>query len=332
MRHTFSCIDGHTAGNPVRLVTGGAPLLNGATMSERRKDFLARFDWIRTGLMFEPRGHDMMSGGFLYPPTSADADVGILFIETSGCLAMCGHGTIGISTFGIENGLIKPRTPGRFVADVPAGKVAISYKEQGGRVRSVQIRNVASYVVETGIAVDAPDFGPLTVDVAYGGNYYAIVEPQGAYRGIDDLGAARILALSLVVRKLVREKIEPVHPLDSTIRGVSHVMWTDKPKGEGTHGRNAVFYGDRAIDRSPCGTGTSARLAHLHAKGKLKTGDTFIHESIIGSRFTGRIEEETRVGNFAAIIPSIEGSAVATGLNQIWIDDEDPFAKGFQVV
>jgi len=177
-----------------------------------------------------------------------------------------------------------------------------------------------------------PDFGPINVDVAYGGNYYAIVEPQGPYRGLDALGAARILALSPVVRRLVREKIEPVHPLDPAIRGVSHVMWTDAPKGRGAHGRNAVFYGGRAIDRSPCGTGTSARLAHLHAKERLKVGDTFVHESYIGSRFTGRIEEETRVGNFTAIVPSIEGSAIATGFNQIWIDDEDPFAKGFQVV
>jgi 4-hydroxyproline epimerase len=332
MRHTFFCIDGHTAGNPVRLVAGGAPSLNGATMSERRRDFLERFDWIRTGLMFEPRGHDMMSGGFLYPPFSAEADVGILFIETSGCLPMCGHGTIGIVTFGIEHGLIRPRTAGRFIADVPAGKISLSYEERDGRVRSVRIRNVASYLAADGIGIDVPGMGSLKIDVAYGGNFYAIIEPQGAYRGLDALGAARILELSPIVRKLVREKLEPVHPLDSTIRGVSHVMWTDAPKGEGADGRNAVFYGERAIDRSPCGTGTSARLAHLHAKGRLKLGDSFVHESYIGSRFTGRIEEETRVGNHAAIIPSIEGSAVATGFNQIWIDDEDPFARGFQVV
>jgi 4-hydroxyproline epimerase len=332
MRHTFFCIDGHTAGNPVRLIAGGAPILEGGTMSEKRRDFVARFDWIRAGLMFEPRGHDMMSGGFLYPPSSADADIGILFVETSGCLPMCGHGTIGIASFGLDHGLIRPRTPGRFVADVPAGKVSISYEEMAGRVRSVRIRNVASYVVDWEIAIDVPDFGPINVDVAYGGNYYAIVEPQGPYRGLDALGAARILALSPVVRRLVCEKIEPVHPLDPTIRGVSHVMWTDAPKGHGAHGRNAVFYGSRAIDRSPCGTGTSARLAHLHAKERLKVGDTFVHESYIGSRFTGRIEQETRVGNFTAIVPSIEGSAIATGYNQIWIDDEDPFAKGFQVV
>ena len=332
MRQTFFCIDGHTAGNPVRLVAGGAPPLYGATMSEKRLDFLERFDWIRTGLMFEPRGHDMMSGGFLYPPTSAEADVGILFIETSGCLPMCGHGTIGIVTFGIEHGLIRPRTSGRFVADVPAGKISLSYDECDGRVRSVRIRNVASYLAAEAVVIDVPGLGALKVDVAYGGNFYAIIEPQGAYHGIDAFGASRILELSPVVRKLVREKIEPVHPLDRTIRGVSHVMWTDVPKGEGADGRNAVFYGERAIDRSPCGTGTSARLAHLNAKGRLKLGNSFVHESYIGSRFTGRVEEETKVGSYAAIIPSIEGSAIATGFSQIWIDDEDPFAKGFQVV
>jgi 4-hydroxyproline epimerase len=332
MRHTFHCIDGHTAGNPVRLITEGAPELNGSTMSERRQDFLARFDWVRTGLMFEPRGHDMMSGGFLYPPTTPEADVGILFIETSGCLPMCGHGTIGIVTFGIEQGLIRPRTPGRFIADVPAGQIEVAYVQDGTRVTSVKIRNVPSYLAAEDVKVDVPTLGPLTIDVAYGGNYYAIVEPQGAYKGVDALGAARILELSPIVRNLVREKIEPVHPLNPTIKGVSHVLWADVPKSNGADGRNAVFYGDRAIDRSPCGTGTSARLAHLHAKGKLKVGETFVHESYILSRFTGRIEAETRLGSLNAIIPSIEGSAIATGRNEIWIDDEDKFAHGFQVV
>src|SRR6185312_8308061 len=225
MRHTFFTIDGHTAGNPVRLVAGGAPLLTGASMSERRQDFLARFDWIRTGLCFEPRGHDMMSGGFLYPPTSPEADTGILFIETSGCLPMCGHGTIGIVTFGIENGLIKPRTPGRFVADVPAGKIELNYVQDGDRVRSVRIRNVPSFLVEEGINIDVPGFGPLTLDVAYGGNFYAIIEPQDAYPGLDQMGAMQILVYSPVIRDFIRDKFMPVHPLDPTIRGVSHVMW-----------------------------------------------------------------------------------------------------------
>jgi 4-hydroxyproline epimerase len=331
MRHTFFCIDGHTAGNPVRLVAGGAPLLNGASMSEKRQDFLARFDWIRTGLMFEPRGHDMMSGGFLYAPSRAGSDCAILFIETSGCLPMCGHGTIGMVTFGLEHGLITPREPGRLRVEVPAGEIDISYTQQGSRVSSVKIRNVPSYVAAEGIEIDVPDFGRLRFDVAYGGNYYAIIEPQSAYAGLDALGAARILELSPIVRRLAREKCDPVHPLDSTIRGISHVLWADKPKSNGADGRNAVFYGERAIDRSPCGTGTSARLAHLAHKGKLKPGDRFVHESYICSRFIGRVEEATKLGNYDAIIPSIEGSALATGFNQIWIDDEDPFCRGFQV-
>ncbi|PSJ39441.1 4-hydroxyproline epimerase [Allosphingosinicella deserti] len=331
MRNTFFCIDGHTAGNPVRLVAGGAPLLKGASMSERRQDFLARFDWIRTGLCFEPRGHDMMSGGFLYPPTDAANDIGILFIETSGCLPMCGHGTIGMVTFGLEHGLIVPAKPGRLRVEVPAGLLDIAYAQEGDKITSVRITNVASYVAARGIEVDVEGIGPLSIDVAYGGNFYAIIEPQGAYQGLDALGASRLVELSGRVREGVRAKFEPVHPLDPTIRGVSHVLWADAPRGDGADGRNAVFYGDRAIDRSPCGTGTSARLAHLAGTGRLATGDRFVHESYIGSRFVGRVEQETSLADRPAIIPSIEGSAVATGFNTIWIDRADPFWEGFQV-
>ncbi|WP_308911839.1 4-hydroxyproline epimerase [Pseudokordiimonas caeni] len=331
MRHTFFCIDGHTAGNPVRLVAGGAPLLKGSTMSERRQDFMARFDWIRTGLCFEPRGHDMMSGGFLYPPTREDCDVGILFIETSGCLPMCGHGTIGMVTFGLEHGLIQPSTPGKLRVEVPAGVIEIDYKAEGDKVTSVKIRNVPSFLAAQGIRIDVPDFGPLSIDVAYGGNFYAIIEPQGAYTSLDDLGASRIVNLSREIRRLVRATYEPVHPENDTIRGVSHILWADVPKGEGADGRNAVFYGEKAIDRSPCGTGTSARLAHLAATGRLAKGDAFVHESYICSRFIGRVEDKTTVGGQAAIVPSIEGSAIATGFNTIWIDRADTFWQGFHV-
>ncbi|UIJ44660.1 4-hydroxyproline epimerase [Sphingomonas cannabina] len=331
MRHTFFCIDGHTAGNPVRLVAGGAPLLKGGSMSERRQDFLARFDWIRTGLCFEPRGHDMMSGGFLYPPTQPENDIGILFIETSGCLPMCGHGTIGIVTFGLEHGLIQPATPGNLRIEVPAGVIDIAYETAGEKVTSVRITNVPAYVAARGIVVDVEGIGPLSIDVAYGGNYYAIIEPQGAYTGLDDMGASRLVDLSGRIRAAIRETFEPVHPLDPTIRGVSHILWADRPKGEGADGRNAVFYGDKAIDRSPCGTGTSARLAHLAATGRLAVGDRFVHESYIGSRFVGRIEQAVTLSDQPAIIPSIEGSAIATGFNTIWIDRADPFWAGFQV-
>ena len=331
MRTLFSCIDGHTAGNPVRLVVGGAPMLRGGDMSARRADFLARFDWIRRALCFEPRGHDMMSGGFIYPPTQAGADCGILFIETSGCLPMCGHGTIGIVTFALEHGLVSPRRRGELTVEVPAGTIHIEYVQEGEKVASVKIRNVASYLHCRDLEITVPELGTVNVDVAYGGNYYAIIEPQAGYAGLDDLAAARILALSPMVRQYVREKVDPSHPLDTTIRGVSHVLWADRPKSPDADGRNAVFYGDKAIDRSPCGTGTSARMAQLVARGRLGVGDTFVHESYIASRFVGRVEAATALGEFDAIVPSIEGSAVVTGYNTIFVDDADPFHEGFQV-
>lgn len=304
-------------------------------MGERRLDFLARFDWIRTGLCFEPRGHSMMSGGFIYPPTRADTDGGILFIETSGCLPMCGHGTIGIVTFGLEHGLLIPREKGRLRLEVPAGIIDVTYREEAGRVRSVSIRNVPAYVAAEGIEIDVPGIGPLIVDVVYGGNYYAIVEPQGSYIGLDALGARKLLELSPLVREAVRARVSPVHPLDPAINGVSHVLWVDQGTTR-TNGRNAVFYGDNAIDRSPCGTGTSARLAHLTHKGALAVGDRFEHLSYIGSRFIGTVAEAVALpsaeGSVPAIVPIIEGSAISTGFNTVWIDPEDVFHHGFQVI
>jgi 4-hydroxyproline epimerase len=333
--HTFSCLDGHTCGNPVRLVMGGGPLLKGATMSERRLDFLENHDWIRKALMFEPRGHDVMSGSILYPATRDDCDIAILFIEVSGCLPMCGHGTIGTVTMAIENGLVAPATPGVLNIDAPAGKVVAHYESQGRFVESVRITNVASYLAATDVVVDVPGIGELAFDIAYGGNYYAILEKQKNFAGLESMSAGDVLRLSPVVRRLLNEKIQPVHPENETIRGVSHVMWTGAPRDKRAHARNAVFYGDKAIDRSPCGTGTSARMAQLAAKGKLKVGDDFVHESIIGSLFDGRVEAAAKVGNhdaaIGAIVPSISGWARQHGLNTIFVDDRDPFAKGFQV-
>ncbi len=331
--NTFFCIDGHTCGNPVRLVAGGGPPLDGATMSARRQDFLARYDWIRTGLMFEPRGHDLMSGSILYPPTRDDCDLAVLYIETSGCLPMCGHGTIGAVTFALERGLAQPRDPGVLNLDTPAGRVVASFSQENGHVEAVRITNVGSYLAADGVAVDCPELGPLKVDIAYGGNFYAIVEPQENYRDMADLSAGDLIRLSPELRRRVNQAIEVVHPEDETIRGVSHILWTGAPsEGSGAHARNAVFYGDKAIDRSPCGTGTSARMAQLHAHGRLAAGEDFTHESIIGSLFNGRVEAETAVGNHQGIIPSVAGWARITGFNTIFIDDRDPYAHGFQVV
>ncbi len=330
-RHTFFCIDGHTCGNPVRLVAGGGPDLKGATMMEKRAHFLADYDWIRTGLMFEPRGHDMMSGSILYPPTRADCDIAILFIETSGCLPMCGHGTIGTVTFALENGLVTPKTPGVLMLDTPAGPVKAEYRQEGAHVEEVRITNVASFLYSEGLDVECPDLGPLKVDVAYGGNFYAIVEPQENYRDLADHAALDLIKWSPVLRQRLNERHAFEHPENPAIRGLSHILWTGKPTVAGAHARNAVFYGERAIDRSPCGTGTSARMAQLAAKGKLNPGDAFVHESIIGSLFKGKVEAAASVGNKPAIIPSIGGWARMTGTNTIFIDDRDPFAHGFTV-
>ncbi|MEW9805946.1 4-hydroxyproline epimerase [Mesorhizobium sp. ZMM04-5] len=330
-RHTFTCIDGHTCGNPVRLVAGGGPLLAGSTMMERRAHFLAEYDWIRTGLMFEPRGHDVMSGSILYPPTREDCDIAILFIETSGCLPMCGHGTIGTVTMAIENGLVKPRTPGVLRLDTPAGLVVAEYRQEGEYVEEVRITNVPSFLYAQGLTVDCPDLGTITVDVAYGGNFYAIVEPQENYSDMADYSAGQFVAWSPVVRRRLNEKYSFVHPENPGINRLSHMLWTGRPVHPEADARNAVFYGDKAIDRSPCGTGTSARMAQLHAKGRLGPGDSFVHESIIGSLFKGRVENETTVDGKPAIVPSIGGWARQTGLNTIFIDDRDPFAHGFVV-
>lgn len=330
-KKSFFCIDGHTCGNPVRLVAGGGPLLEGSTMMERRAHFLAEYDWIRTGLMFEPRGHDVMSGSILYPPTREDCDIAILFIETSGCLPMCGHGTIGTVTMAIEHGLIKPKTPGVLRLDTPAGLVIAEYKQVGDYVEEVRITNVPSFLYAEGLTVECPQLGEITVDVAYGGNFYAIVEPQAKYRDMADYSAGDFIAWSPVVRQRLNEKYSFVHPENSEINRLSHMLWTGKPTVAGADARNAVFYGDKAIDRSPCGTGTSARMAQLHAKGKLTAGDSFVHESIIGSLFKGKVEKDVTVAGKPAIIPSIGGWARMTGLNTIFIDDRDPFAHGFVV-
>ncbi|HKO80172.1 MAG TPA: 4-hydroxyproline epimerase [Chitinophagaceae bacterium] len=335
-KKTFFCIDAHTCGNPVRLVAGGGPVLQGKNMSEKRQYFLTHFDWIRKGLMFEPRGHDMMSGSILYPPHDPENDVAVLFIETSGCLPMCGHGTIGTITIAIQEGLITPKKRGRIRMETPAGLVHINYKQAGNKVKSVQLINVPAYLAAESLPVDCPDLGELILDVSYGGNFYAIVDSQNNFKGIEHYSADQLISWSRELRKRINEKYEFVHPENPTINGCSHILWTGAVLDPLSTARNAVFYGDKAIDRSPCGTGTSARMAQWYAKGKLKKGDSFIHESIIGSKFTGTIEEEITDAfgkGKTAIRPAIEGWAKVYGYNTITIDaEDDPYAYGFQVI
>ena len=329
---TFFCVDAHTCGNPVRLVAGGGPVLNGKNMSEKRQHFLKEFDWIRKGLMFEPRGHDMMSGSILYPPHDPQNDVAVLFIETSGCLPMWGHGTIGTITIAIEEGLIKPKILGLVRMEAPAGLVLIEYKETAGKVISVKLRNVPAYLAAENLSIECPELGELFIDVAYGGNFYAIVDPQKNFKGLQEHTASQLISWSRDMRTKINERYSFIHPQDPTINGCSHILWAGDTIDPTATARNAVFYGDKAIDPSPCGTGTWARMAQWHAKGKLKKGDVFIHESIIGSKFTGRIEDVVKMDKYDAIIPSIEGWAEVYGYNTIKIDDRDPYAHGFQVI
>jgi 4-hydroxyproline epimerase len=275
----------------------------------------------------------MMSGSILYPPSDPANDVGVLFIETSGCLPMCGHGTIGTVTIAIEHGLVIPKTPGVLNLEVPAGLVRIEYKQEGKKVKSVKIRNVKAYLAAEGITATCPELGELTLDVSYGGNFYAIVDVQKNFPGLEHFKADQLVGWARELRKDINKKYQFVHPENPTINTCSHVLWTGTPLDSKSTARNAVFYGDKAIDRSPCGTGTSARLAQWFTKGKLMPGDEFIHESIIGSKFIGRIEEVTELNGKPAIIPSVEGWARVYGLNTITIDPEDdPYAYGFQVI
>ena len=331
--HLFYCIDAHTCGNPVRLVAKGGPALEGNNMSEKRQHFLREFDWIRKGLMFEPRGHDMMSGSILYPPHDPENDFAVLFIETSGCLPMCGHGTIGTITTAIETGLIKPKSEGIIRMEAPAGLVNITYTKEQDKVKTVKLTNVASFLAATNLSVECPELGELKIDVSYGGNFYAIVDVQENFPGLENYPADKLISWARELRKTINNQYNFVHPENPTIQGCSHILWTGSVLDKTSTARNAVFYGDKAIDRSPCGTGTSARMAQWYAKGKLKKGDTFIHESIIGSKFIGRIEEETTIAGKPAIRPSIEGWAKIYGYNTISIDPEDdPYAYGFQVI
>lgn len=333
MQHIFHCIDAHTCGNPVRLVKEGGPLLKGSNLSEKRQHFLKEYDWIRTGLMFEPRGHDMMSGSILYAPHDPQNDIAVLFIETSGCLPMCGHGTIGTITIGIEEGLIKPKTAGIVRMEVPAGLVIVEYKMQNGKCKSVKFTNVPSFLHSSDLSADCPELGELIFDVSYGGNFYAIVDVQRNFKGLEKYSVDKLISWARELRKNINAKYDFIHPEDPTINGCTHILWAGAVLEKTSTARNAVFYGEKGIDRSPCGTGTSARMAQWHAKGKLRKGEEFVHESIIGSKFVGRIEEELLVAGKPAIKPSIEGWAKIYGRNIISIDkDDDPYAYGFQVV
>jgi proline racemase len=314
---------------PTRVITGGVGVIPGATMAARREHFMANLDHVRTLLMYEPRGHSAMSGAILQPPTRPDADWGVLFIEVSGCLPMCGHGTIGVATVLVETGMVPVTSPVTTVRlDTPAGLVIARVSVVDGVARSVTIRNVPSFSVGLDRVVSVPGYGDVRYDMAFGGNFYAILPLAEVGLPFERSAGQRILSCGLAVMDAINSGDRPVHPVDPGIAGCHHVQFV-APGSTARHSRHAMAIHPGWFDRSPCGTGTSARLAQLYARGELGVGDEFVNESFIGTRFVGRLVERAEVGGVAAVVPEITGRAWITGTAQYLVDPEDPFPHGF---
>ncbi|MFE6779816.1 proline racemase family protein [Streptomyces sp. NPDC057702] len=337
----LSAVDSHTEGMPTRVITGGVAPVPGETMAERRRYFVEHLDSLRQFLVNEPRGHPAMSGAILQPPTRPDADWGVLFIEVSGCLPMCGHGTIGVATVLVETGMVEVTEPVTTVRlDTPAGLVEARVEVNGGRAERVTLRNVPSYAHELDAAVEVPGFGRVTYDMAYGGNFYAITPLSGLGIPFDRRHKDEILAAGMAIMEAVNARRRPVHPTRPGIAGCSHVQLTAPgtagdpgQAGDGAAGasdaRHAMVIHPGWFDRSPCGTGTSARMAQLHARGELPLGRDFVNESFIGTRFTGRLVDTERLGDHDAVVPTVTGRAWITGMGQYLLDPTDPFPAGF---
>ena len=327
----FSAVDSHTEGMPTRVITGGLGPVPGETMQERRLYFGQHLDDLRLLLMREPRGHGAMSGAFLQPPTRPDADWGVLFVEVSGLLPMCGHGTIGVATVLVETGMVEVTEPEtRIRLDTPAGLVEVAVTVTEGRAERVTLRNVPAFTAALDAQVRVGRLGDVTYDMAYGGNFYALV--SAASVGLDPVpeNAEALIGHGLEIAAAINASAEPVHPADAAIRGCKHVVF-HAPGRNGAHARNATAIHPGWLDRSPCGTGTSARMAALHARGELALGQEFVNESIIGSRFTGRLVEEVALGSTPAVVPEVSGRAWITGMAQYLLDPTDPFPTGFEL-
>lgn len=328
-RHVFHAVDSHTEGMPTRVITGGVGVVPGATMAERRRHLIEELDHIRTLLMYEPRGHSAMSGAILQPPTRPDADYGVLYIEVSGALPMCGHGTIGVATVLVETGMVPVTEPVTTVRlDTPAGLVAVDVRVEDGAAKAVTLTNVPAFSVALDRKAEVPGLGTVTYDLAYGGNFYAFVQLEELGLPFDRARKDDLLAAGLAIMDAVNATDRPVHPENPQINGLKHV-YLAAPGSDAAHSRHAMAIHPGWFDRSPCGTGTSARMAQLHARGELPLGQDFVNESFIGTRFTGRLVAETEVGGLPAVVPTVTGRAWITGTAQYFLDPDDPFPAGF---
>lgn len=329
-RHVFHAVDSHTEGMPTRVITGGVGVIPGATMAERRLHFIENMDHLRTLLVYEPRGHAAMSGAILQPPTRPDADYGVLFIEVSGLLPMCGHGTLGVATVLVETGMVPVTEPVTTVRlDTPAGLVPVDVRVEDGAVRSATFTNVPAFCVGLERKAEVPGFGTVTYDLAFGGNFYAFVELDALGLPFDRARKNDLLAAGLGLMDAINASPDrPVHPERPDIAGVKHV-YLAAPGSDAHHSRHAMAIHPGWFDRSPCGTGTSARMAQLHARGELPLDRDFVNESFIGTKFTGRLIGEAEVGGAPAVVPTITGRAWVTGTAQYFLDPDDPFPGGF---
>ncbi|ANZ20583.1 hypothetical protein SNOUR_36775 [Streptomyces noursei ATCC 11455] len=329
-RHVFHAVDSHTEGMPTRVITGGVGVLPGATMAERRLHFIEHLDRLRTLLMYEPRGHAAMSGAILQPPTRPDADYGVLFIEVSGLLPMCGHGTLGVATVLVETGMVPVTEPVTTIRlDTPAGLVAVDVCVEDGRAKSATLTNVPAFCVALDRTVEVPGYGTVSYDLAFGGNFYAFVELDALGLPFDRARKDDLLAAGLALMDAINASPDrPVHPAQREIAGLKHV-YLAAPGSDAHRSRHAMAIHPGWFDRSPCGTGTSARMAQLHARGALPLHRDFVNESFIGTEFTGRLTEETEVGGVPAVVPRITGRAWITGTAQYFLDPDDPFPGGF---
>lgn len=329
----FSAVDSHTEGMPTRVVTGGVGVVPGATMNDRRLYFIEHLDHIRQLLVREPRGHAAMSGAILQPPTREDCDWGVLYIEVSGLLPMCGHGTIGVATVLVETGMVEVTEPVTTIRlDTPAGLVVARVAVEGGHAESVTIENVPSFAERLDREITVPGLGAVPYSLAFGGNFYAMVDLDDVHLPFDRARKDDILRAGLAIMDAINDQAPPSHP---TIRGVDHCHHVEfiAPGSDARFSRHAMAIHPGWYDRSPCGTGTSARMAELFARGELPLDTDFVNESFIGSRFTGRLVRETTVGEgenaVAAVVPTVTGRAWVTGLGQYLLDPTDPFPAGF---
>lgn len=326
----FHAVDSHTEGMPTRVVTGGVGVIPGATMNDKRLHFIEHLDHIRRVLMNEPRGHAAMSGAILQPPVRQDCDWGIVYIEASGCLPMCGHGTIGVATVLVETGMVEVTEPVTEIRlDVPAGLVIARVAVADGRAESVTLENVPSFTERLDQTIEVDGVGTVPYSVAFGGNFYAMVDLADVGLPFDRSHQDEILDCGLSIMDAINTQAPPRHP---TITGVDHVHHVEfiAPGSDAIRSRHAMAIHPGWFDRSPCGTGTSARMAELHTRGELALDTDFVNESFIGSEFTGRLIGETTVGGLPAVIPTVTGRAWITGTAQYMIDPQDPFQQGFE--